>query len=38
MATVALSIVLHGVSALPGMKLYATHVGRLPPDAPERIT
>jgi NhaP-type Na+/H+ or K+/H+ antiporter len=38
MATVALSIVLHGVSALPGMKLYAAHVGRLPPDAPERIT
>ncbi|MBN8246733.1 MAG: cation:proton antiporter [Verrucomicrobia bacterium] len=34
-ATVALSIVLHGVTANPGMAWYARAVGRLPSDAPE---
>jgi NhaP-type Na+/H+ or K+/H+ antiporter len=36
MVTVFLSIVAHGLSALPGMARYARHVERLPADAPER--
>jgi NhaP-type Na+/H+ or K+/H+ antiporter len=36
MATVAASIILHGLSALPGIATYAGHVERLPPDAIER--
>lgn len=35
MLTVLCSIFLHGVSALPGMKLYAQKLESLPPDAPE---
>jgi NhaP-type Na+/H+ or K+/H+ antiporter len=35
MATVALSIFAHGVSALPGIELYARRIATLPPDAPE---
>jgi NhaP-type Na+/H+ or K+/H+ antiporter len=36
MMTVLLSILVHGMSALPGLKLYAASVARLDPDAPER--
>lgn len=35
MATVLCSIFAHGLSALPGIKLYARKLARLPPDAPE---
>jgi sodium/hydrogen antiporter len=35
MATVLCSIFAHGLSALPGMKLYAQELARLGPDAPE---
>jgi NhaP-type Na+/H+ or K+/H+ antiporter len=35
MATVLLSIVAHGISAMPGIDRYARRVSRLPPDAPE---
>ena len=35
MATVLLSIVAHGISAMPGIDRYAHNVSRLPPDAPE---
>ncbi|MCO5123146.1 MAG: cation:proton antiporter [Rhizobacter sp.] len=35
-ATVLLSILAHGLSALPGIALYAKAVASLPPDAPER--
>jgi len=35
MATVLLSILAHGVSAVPGMAAYARSVAALPPDAPE---
>ncbi|HJU56343.1 MAG TPA: cation:proton antiporter [Pyrinomonadaceae bacterium] len=35
MATVLCSIFAHGLSALPGMKLYARHLATLPQDAPE---
>jgi NhaP-type Na+/H+ or K+/H+ antiporter len=35
MATVLLSIFAHGISASPGIKLYAQQVTRLGPDAPE---
>jgi len=37
MATVLLSIVAHGLSALPGIALYARGIERLPPSAPERV-
>ena len=33
--TVLCSILAHGVTALPGTKLYARKVAGLPPDAPE---
>ena len=36
MATVLLSIFAHGLSAQPGMALYARKLGSLPPGAPER--
>jgi NhaP-type Na+/H+ or K+/H+ antiporter len=36
MATVLLSIFAHGLSALPGMALYARKLADLPPDAPEK--
>jgi NhaP-type Na+/H+ or K+/H+ antiporter len=35
-ATVMISIVAHGLSALPGISLYERAVAALPPDAPER--
>lgn len=35
MTTVLLSIVLHGVSVVPGINLYAHALARLPADAPE---
>ena len=35
MMTVLLSIFAHGLSAVPGMKLYARKIGSLPSDAPE---
>jgi NhaP-type Na+/H+ or K+/H+ antiporter len=35
MATVLLSIFAHGLSALPGINLYARKISALPPDAPE---
>jgi hypothetical protein len=35
MATVLLSIFAHGLSALPGIKLYAAKIGALSPGAPE---
>jgi NhaP-type Na+/H+ or K+/H+ antiporter len=35
MATVLLSIFAHGLSALPGINLYARRVAQLPADAPE---
>jgi NhaP-type Na+/H+ or K+/H+ antiporter len=38
MATVMISIVAHGLSALPGIALYERAVTALPPDAPERQT
>jgi len=38
MATVLLSIVAHGVSAMPGIRRYARGVARLPPGAPELAT
>jgi NhaP-type Na+/H+ or K+/H+ antiporter len=34
-ATVLLSVLAHGLSAAPGIKLYAQQVARLGPDAPE---
>jgi NhaP-type Na+/H+ or K+/H+ antiporter len=34
-ATVLLSIFAHGISAAPGIKLYARRVAGFPPDAPE---
>ncbi len=36
-ATVGLSILAHGLSAGPGVSLYARKVGSLPPDAPELL-
>ena len=36
MLTVLLSIFAHGLSAVPGMELYARKFGTLSPDAPER--
>jgi NhaP-type Na+/H+ or K+/H+ antiporter len=36
MTTVLLSIFAHGLSALPGMGLYARNIATLPPNAPER--
>lgn len=36
MVTVLLSIVVHGLSAVPGMRLYAQQLPTLPPSAPER--
>ena len=36
MVTVLLSIFAHGLSALPGMKLYAAKVATLDAAAPER--
>lgn len=38
MVTVALSVFVHGASALPGMRLYARRVARLPAVAPELAT
>ena len=38
MATVLLSIVAHGVSAMPGIRRYALGVARLPSGAPELAT
>lgn len=38
MATVLVSIFLHGLSALPGIGLYARRVAALPPDAPEHVS
>lgn len=35
MVTVLLSIVAHGVSALPGIELHAGRIAALGPDAPE---
>lgn len=35
MATVLLSVVAHGLSAMPGIELYARRTKTLPPDAPE---
>ena len=35
MATVLLSIFAHGLSALPGMDIYARKISALPPAAPE---
>ena len=35
MVTVLLSIVAHGISAMPGIALYARKIGSLPADAPE---
>jgi NhaP-type Na+/H+ or K+/H+ antiporter len=37
LATVLVSIVAHGISALLGARWYARAVGRLPPDAAERL-
>jgi len=37
LATVLVSIVAHGISALPGSRWYAHTLERLPPDAAERI-
>ena len=34
-ATVALSIFAHGLSAMPGIGLYARKIASLPPNAPE---
>ena len=34
-ATVLLSVVLHGISANPGVKLYTRSIANLEPDAPE---
>ena len=34
-ATVALSIFAHGLSAMPGIELYSRKIGSLPADAPE---
>lgn len=36
MATVALSILAHGITALPGIRLYSRRVAALPEAAPER--
>lgn len=36
MATVMLSIFAHGLSALPGINLYAAHIAGMAPEAPER--
>ena len=36
-ATVALSIFAHGLSAMPGIRLYARKIASLPPDAPEQL-
>jgi NhaP-type Na+/H+ or K+/H+ antiporter len=36
MATVLLSIFAHGLSALPGIRIYAASIAALPPGAPER--
>jgi NhaP-type Na+/H+ or K+/H+ antiporter len=33
--TVLLSIFAHGISALPGINLYAQKIGQLQPEAPE---
>jgi NhaP-type Na+/H+ or K+/H+ antiporter len=35
MATVLLSIFAHGLSAMPGINLYAAKIAALPPVAPE---
>ena len=35
-ATVLLSILLHGLSTLPGIAVYSRRLATLPPDAPER--
>jgi len=35
MLTVLFSIFAHGLSAIPGMKIYARKINALPPDAPE---
>lgn len=35
MTTVFLSILLHGLTAMPGIALYTRNIGRLPPTAPE---
>jgi NhaP-type Na+/H+ or K+/H+ antiporter len=37
MVTVSLSIVAHGMSAVPGSKLYAASVAELDANAPERL-
>jgi sodium/hydrogen antiporter len=36
MATVFLSIFAHGLTAMPGISLYAKHVGALDASAPEQ--
>jgi hypothetical protein len=36
MVTVVLSIFIHGLSAMPGISLYAREVAALDPSAPER--
>jgi len=36
MATVVLSIFVHGLSAMPGISIYANKMAALPPTAPER--
>ncbi len=36
MMTVLVSIFAHGLSAVPGMELYARKIEKLPPSAPER--
>ena len=36
MATVLLSIFAHGLSAMPGIKLYARRIAKLPSTAPEK--
>ena len=36
MVTVLLSILAHGLSAVPGIRLYAQKLPMLPPNAPER--
>jgi NhaP-type Na+/H+ or K+/H+ antiporter len=38
MATVLLSIFAHGLSAVPGIDIYARKIESLPEDAPERET
>jgi NhaP-type Na+/H+ or K+/H+ antiporter len=38
MATVLLSIVAHGISAMPGIRRYARDVAKLPSKAPEHAT